>query len=134
MSAKLISLVVLVALISLVGGALAVNCMMGTGNHVNCLAGIPGNIGCEQATSLISFVSSHIRAFTGALTGIAVAIVFLILAYGAAQPLPDRTTAPHRSFAFAFPFDWTVPGTHKQQRWFSILEKRDPAPVFAMNR
>ncbi len=130
-------IIVAATIFALIAGSFVMTRMMDFGNHANCLTAIPGQPPCSGNPNPFQSASEHINALLGASLAIVdgLLVVFLVslalLAWlamrDAAQLLPVIADRVHISA------EKETTSIHKQRRWISLLEKRDPSFAYAMN-
>ena len=129
-------MVIVTAVLALVAGGFAM-ATMGAGNHTNCLAAIPGSPECVNGMSPIQFVEMHINTLLGASAGITGSLVFSFFALLAAcmwltiSAATDSLSITLRRVSIISAAKANSIG--KQRHWISLLEKRDPSLMCAMN-
>ena len=132
------TIVMFMIILTFAMGAFAMSATMNSGNHVNCLAAIPGSPECVGGMTPLQFAMTHINALGGASLGIVGTLAVLLLAALALLVwlrVADAsnvlaTASLHTSRIFS---EEHLQGLRKQRHWISILEKRDPSSVYAMN-
>ena len=132
------TIVIFITILTFAMGALTMSAMMNSGSHVNCLAAIPGNPKCAGGMTPLQFAITHINALSGASLGIVGTFAVLLLAALAllvwlAVADDPGLLAAALSHSIRIFSEGHLQGIRKQRHWISILEKRDPSLVYAMN-
>jgi hypothetical protein len=132
------SIIIVAAILALGAGAF-VMVNMGPGNHANCLAAIPGGPRCLGGMDAFQLAITHINALLSTSLGIISSFsLFLLgaliaLAWLATPSIKDpQSNDSNYSRAF-IGTEGKIRNIQKQRRWISLLEKRDPSLVCAMN-
>ncbi len=129
-------MVIVTAVLALVAGGFAM-ATMGAGNHTNCLAAIPGSPECVNGMSPIEFVEMHINTLLGASLGIVGSLAFLFFALLAVFIWLTISAAIDPLFMvsrrLSIISNAKASSIGKQRHWISLLEKRDPSLMCAMN-
>ncbi len=136
MKSALATMVIVTAVLALVAGGFAM-ATMGAGNHTNCLAAIPGSPECVNGMSPIQFVEMHINTLLGASLGIVGSLAFSFFALLVAFMWLTISAATDPLFMvsrrLSIISNARASGIGKQRHWISLLEKRDPSLLCAMN-
>ena len=135
MKPVLATIIILMTLLTLTAGSFAMNRMMNSNDHADCLAAIPGSVKCIGGMDPLQFAITHINALLGASLGVTssfilILLISLVLLAWLTVPALSKLL-PAVSFYLRVFIERNIRGIHKQRRWTSLLEKRDPSLTFA---
>ena len=130
------TIIVVIAIFTLMAGSFAMF-HMNDGAHANCLAAIPGQPNCVSILDRVKLATTHINALLSASLGIVNSLALALISLLVLLVWVSISEASHLVSKIGnfsrVSLEGTTRSVHKQNRWISLHEKRDPSLMFAVS-